>query len=130
MYMMKFNQNLDDPKDGEITHINGIHISTHQQLLHAEIEYNAKNYQHALKILSEIMAKVDTLGKNKEYVRQIIDHNIALVLVSYRQTAAAKAMLQKTLTYLTREKGFSEDNERPGIIAKCRDNLLLTTLVS
>ena len=37
MYMMKFNQNLDEPKDGEITQINGLHISVHQQLLHAEI---------------------------------------------------------------------------------------------
>ena len=52
MYMMKFNQNVEESKEEELTHISNIHISIHQQFLHAEIEYHAKNYPQALKILS------------------------------------------------------------------------------
>lgn len=52
MYMMKFNQNLDEPKEEELMEINGLHIAFHQQFLRAEIEYHAENYQAALKILA------------------------------------------------------------------------------
>jgi hypothetical protein len=64
-YMMKFNQNLEEPKEGEITEIQGIPIHVHQQILHAEIEYHAKNYHHALKILTELLGTLDGLGKSK-----------------------------------------------------------------
>ena len=35
------------------------------------------------------MAKVEGLGKWKDQVKNIIDHNIALILFNFRQTSAA-----------------------------------------
>ena len=74
------------------------------------------------------MAKVEGLGKWKEQVKNIIDHNIALILFNFRQTSAAKVMLNKTLTFFSKDK--ESNNEKAGMIAKCRDNLLTTSLAS
>lgn len=35
MFMMKFNQSLEDTQEDEFTKIDGLHISIHQELLHA-----------------------------------------------------------------------------------------------
>jgi hypothetical protein len=59
--------------------------------------------------MSELASKVDSLGRHKEYIKHIIDHNVALVMLSYQQTAAARSTLHKTLVYLTRDRG-SNDN--------------------
>ena len=100
MYMMKFNQNPEEPKEGQLAQIQGLPVSIHQQLLHAEIEYHANNFQHCLKILAEIMAKVDSLGKYKSLIKNIVDHNVALVLMNHKQAAPAKLMINRTLNYL------------------------------
>lgn len=110
MYMMKFNQNAEESKDEELTEINNLPISFHQAFLHAEIEYHAGNYQQALKILSELLPRLELLSRNKEYVKNIIDHNIALILLNYKQTASSQLLIGKTLTYLTKTKDLELNN--------------------
>ena len=97
----------------------------HQQLLHAEIEFQAKNHAQALKILAELVPVADSLGKNKELVRQIIDHNVALVLANKGQTAPAQLLLTRTLNYLTSKDA---DPSTRGMAGRCKENLLLATM--
>ena len=52
------------------------------------------------------MLKVDGLDKNKDHLKHIIDHNIALILVSYNQITASKSILHKTLTFFTKDKSL------------------------
>jgi hypothetical protein len=53
-----------------------------------------------LKILSDIVPQIDNSNK-KEFLKQIIDHNIALVLLNLKSFAPAQALITKTLTFLT-----------------------------
>lgn len=56
MYMMKFKQNIEESKDGQdVNEINSVSLRSHQEILHAEIEYHVKNYSQSLKILGEIV---------------------------------------------------------------------------
>lgn len=105
MYMMRFNQTPEERKEElEIAEINGIPIGVYQQLLHAEIEFHAKNYPQAIKIISELVAQVDSLGKNKEHVKAIIDHNLAVILANNRQASPARVLLKKSLTIFANSK--------------------------
>ncbi len=113
-----------------MTHINGLHVSIHQQFLHAEIEYRAKNYQQSLKILSEMIPNIDTLGKDKELIKHLIDHNVALILLNYKQSNSTQFMINKTLNFLVKSKELQFNNERFQLIAKCKDNILLAALTT
>lgn len=128
MYMMKFNQSLEDSKDEELTEISGLHISIHQQLLHAEIEYHAKNYAQSLKIISDLIPKLDTLGDKKEFIKAIIDHNVALILLNYKQSATSQLTIHKTLNYLLKRDNGEFNNEKYQFMEKCKDNLLVGLL--
>jgi hypothetical protein len=130
MYMMKFNQSLEESSEDELSTISDIHIAIHQALLHAQIEYHACNYSQALKLLAELLPKVEALPKQKELVRAMIDHNVALVLLQLGQAAPATLMMHKTLTFLTSSKDLEGNNERSQLVGKCRDNLLLASLLS
>ena len=102
---MRFNQSPDTHKDDlEVADINGVPASIYQQLLHAEIEYHANNYPLAIKILSELAPQLDGLGKQKEFIKAILDHNLAVILANYRQTAPAQIFLRKSLNYFATAK--------------------------
>ena len=77
------------------------------------------------------MAKVEK-NKNKEYIKQIIDHNVAVIISNSQQNASARLMLGKTLNYLINqkedEKKNDRNNERNGMIASCKDNILMMGL--
>jgi hypothetical protein len=88
----------------EITEINNISVLIYQQLLHAEIEYHSKKYPQAIKILADLIPHTDSLAKNKEYVRSIIDHNLAVVLAHINQTTTARLLLKRSLTYFSGAK--------------------------
>jgi len=62
-----------------------------------------------LKILSDLMLKVDK-NKNKEYIKNIIDHNVAVIISNYQQNAPARIMLAKTLGYLIKDKDGDKNN--------------------
>jgi len=62
-----------------------------------------------LKILSDLMLKVDK-NKNKEYIKNIIDHNVAVIISNYQQNAPARIMLTKTLGYLIKDKDGDKNN--------------------
>lgn len=130
MYMMKFNQSLEESSEDELSTISDIHIAIHQALLHAQIEYHASNYPQALKLLAELLPKVEALPKQRELVRALIDHNVALVLLQLGQAAPATLMMHKTLTFLTSSKDLEGNNERSQLAGKCRDNLLLASLLN
>lgn len=105
MYMMRFNQTPEDRKEElEISEVNSIPINVYQQLLHAEIEFHAKNYPQAIKILAELVGQVDLLGRSKEYVKGIIDHNLAVILANYHQASPARLLLKKSLTVFANSK--------------------------
>lgn len=87
--------------------INGLNVSVYQELLHAEIQYHAGNYNHALKGLAQLVAKVDQFGKYKEMIKNIVDHNVALILANYNQTSTAKLMLNKALNFFMKDKETS-----------------------
>jgi hypothetical protein len=72
--------------------------------LQAEIEYHAKNYMQSIKILGDLIPQSDALGKNKDFIRSIIDHNTAIVLASYKQAAPAQLFFKKSLAYFTTAK--------------------------
>jgi hypothetical protein len=63
MYSMRFTS--DKKEELELTEVSSIPIAVHQQLLNAEIEYHAKNFPLAIRILSELLLQVDGLGKNR-----------------------------------------------------------------
>jgi hypothetical protein len=105
----------------------GIPIRIHQQLLHAEIEFQAKNYPQTLKILGDILPQVDGLGKNKDIVKNIIDHNVALVLLNRSQVAPAQLLLTKTLGFFGAREGDS-GSERARLASRCRENILLSVV--
>jgi hypothetical protein len=88
----------------EINEVNNISVVIYQQLLHAEIEYHSKKYPQAIKILADLIPYTDSLGKNKEFVRTIIDHNLAVVLAHINQTTPARLLLKKSLTYFSGAK--------------------------
>lgn len=105
MYMMKFNQSIEDKKeDLDLTEINDISVVIYQQLLHAEIEYHSKKYPQAIKILADLIPHTDSLKKNKEFVRSIIDHNLAVVLAHINQTNSSRLLLKKSLNYFSGAK--------------------------
>jgi len=57
--MMKFKQNIEESKDDqEFNEINSISLKFYQEILHAEIEYHAKNYAQSLKLLGEIVPQI------------------------------------------------------------------------
>jgi len=59
MYMMKFKQNIEESKDDqEFNEINSISLKFYQEILHAEIEYHAKNYAQSLKLLGEMIPQI------------------------------------------------------------------------
>lgn len=131
MYMMRFNQAPEDRKEElDIAEINGIPVAVYQQLLHAEIEFHAKNYPLALKIISELVAQVDSLGKNKEHVKAIIDHNLAVILANNRQASPARLLLKKSLSIFANSKELEHNNERNSLISKCKENLVLAGLLN
>ena len=55
------------------------------------------------------MLKVDK-NKNKEYIKNIIDHNVAVIISNYKQNAPARIMLTKTLGYLIKDKDGDKNN--------------------
>ena len=78
--------------------------------------------------MSELLPKLEGLDKKKDFIKSLIDHNIALILLNYKKSASAEHMINKTLTFLTTTKDLEFNNEKAQLIAKCRDNLLLTIL--
>lgn len=77
--------------------------------------------------MSDLLTKVDK-NKNKEYIKNIIDHNVAIIISNYQQNAPARVMLTKTLNYLVKDKEGDRNNERNGMIANCKDNILVMSL--
>jgi hypothetical protein len=62
-------------------------VTIHQQLLHAEIEYHSGSHPQATRILSELLPQID--GRNKDFLKAIIDQNMAIILTQYSKAAAA-----------------------------------------
>lgn len=92
----------------ELSQISGVGLAIHQQLLHAEIEYHSGNYQQATRILSELFPQLD--GRNKDLLKAIIDHNMAIILTQTSKTAAAQTFLRKSLKYITCAEGLENHN--------------------
>lgn len=71
---------------------------------------------------------MEKLGKNKDIIKSMIDHNVGLILVNYKKTGPGKLMISKALNCLAKEKELECNNERAGLISKCRDNLMIASL--
>jgi len=54
-----------------------------------------------LKILGDIVPQIDTLASKKEFLKNIVDHNIALVLINYNNIAPAQLLMRKNLVFFT-----------------------------
>lgn len=89
-------------------------------MLHAEIEYHVKNYPQAIKYLSEIIPQLDSLGKNKEFIKALLDHNLAVIFSNYRQSSPAQVLFKKSLTYISNPKELEGNNEKSSIISRCK----------
>lgn len=70
------------------------------------------------------------MGKQKESVKNMIDHNLAIVLANSQRAAAGQLLIRRSLNYFTNAKELAGNNERSSYIAKCRENLLLASLLT
>ena len=66
------------------------------------------------------MPQLDGLDKQREFVKNIVDHNLALVLVKVKQNAPALSMLNKTLAYFSTSKDLQYNNEKITMLNKCK----------
>jgi hypothetical protein len=90
--------------------VNGIDIAIYQQLLHSEIEYHSGSLPQAIKMLAELLLQIDSLGRNREFVKAIIDHNMAIILTQYQKTAAAQVLFRKSLKYVSTAEEMNSHN--------------------
>lgn len=60
----------------------------------------------------------------------MIDHNLSIVLCNYQKSTAAQFLLRKSLNYFTSAKELTSNNERSSYIAKCKQNIILSGLLS
>jgi hypothetical protein len=97
--MMRFNQAPESKEEIELSQISGVGVAVHQKLLHAEIEYHSGSHPQAIKILSELHPQLE--GRNKDFLKAVIDHNMAIILTQLSKAAASQALLRKSLKYLT-----------------------------
>jgi hypothetical protein len=130
MYQMRFSGIIENKEGVEIKEIGGVPIVVYRELLSAEIEYHSKNYEGSVKILGDLVPLAEGLTKNRELVRKIIDHNLSLVLVKFNQGAAAQVLLTKSLAFFTGSKEMDLSNERSRFVTICKDNMLLSALMS
>jgi hypothetical protein len=70
------------------------------------------------------------LTKNKEFIRRTIDHNLSLVLANFNQAASAQVLLRKSLNYFTNSKDMELSNEKNSFITICKNNMLLSALLT
>lgn len=125
MFAMRFAPS----KDHDLADLTGVPLALHQQLLSAEIEYHAANYPLAAKILADLLPQLDNT-RHKDLVKSMVDHNLAIILCSYRKAAPAQLLLRKSLAYFSSAKELAGNNERHSYISKCKENIVLSGLVS
>lgn len=126
MFMMRFNQG-PEAEEGDITQIQGVPVKFYQELLHAEIEFHERNNPQALAILGDLMAQTEALPKSKELLRAVVNHNVAVVLSNWGQTAPAQLLFRKAFAFLSSPE-LEGSTERAGMVVKCRENILLSSL--
>lgn len=64
-------------------------------------------------------------------IKNIIDHNVALILLNYKQSAASHLTIQKVLGYFSKASKAEDlkfNNERYQFAQKCKDNMLMSVL--
>jgi hypothetical protein len=108
MFSMRFAQ--DKKEEAELADVSGIPVAVHRHLLSAEIEYHAGNYPLAMRTLAELLPQAEALGKNRDLVRSMVDHNLAIVLANYQKSAAAQLLLRRSLGYFTNAKELVGNN--------------------
>ena len=128
--MMRFNQSPESREEMEVSQVGGVPVALHQQLLRAEIEFRSGGHPQALRLLAEILPQADSLGALRDFLRAIVDHNVALVLAHHHKPAAAQLLLRKTLKYFTNTEDLSGESERQAILTKCRENFMLAGLMA
>ena len=57
-----------------------------------------------MKILAELLPQTESLGKNKEYLKAIIDHNIALNLIQFKSSISPQIAMRKSMILLHNAK--------------------------
>ncbi len=63
-----------------------------------------------MRALAEIAPQLEALGKQKELVKNMLDHNLAIVLVNSQRAAAGQLLIRRSLTYFTNAKELAGSN--------------------
>lgn len=106
--MMQFNQTPENKEEMELSQISGVSVAFHQQLLHAEIEYHSGSHPQAARILSELLPQLES--RNKDFLKAIIDHNMAIILTQSSKANAAQILMRKSLKYITSAEDLESHN--------------------
>lgn len=68
------------------------------------------------------------MGKNKEYLKAILDHNISLNLIQFKSSISPQFSMRKSMNLLHNTKELQFNPEKNILINKIKENLLLSSL--